>query len=156
MAALLVSQLFKWWYITPDAATIAFFIVIILQWKFVRCNNRWGGWQFPQFILPVATTLTTDEKFWAQIQVIRTLLLQRDARYRPLPLGKISKSFVTLFWHFFDTFTKGLDELSPFVKVSKKCQKSVTKDFEIFPGGDGSVRLAVTATVHSGDGQRVF
>ena len=32
---------------------------------------------------------------------------------------------------------------SPFVKVSKKCQKSVTKDFEIFPGGNGSVRLAV-------------
>ena len=29
-------------------------------------------------------------------------------------------------------------------KVSKKCQKSVTKDFEIFPGGNGSVRLAVT------------
>ena len=33
----------------------------------------------------------------------------------------------------------------PFLKVSKKCQKSVTKDFEIFPGGNGSVRLAVTA-----------
>ena len=32
---------------------------------------------------------------------------------------------------------------SPFVKVSKKCQKSVTKDFEIFLGGNGSVRLAV-------------
>ena len=32
---------------------------------------------------------------------------------------------------------------SPFVKVSKKCQKSVTKDFEIFPGRNGSVRLAV-------------
>ena len=32
---------------------------------------------------------------------------------------------------------------SPFVKVSKKCQKSVTKDFEIFPGGNGSVSLAV-------------
>ena len=32
---------------------------------------------------------------------------------------------------------------SPFVKVSKKCQKSATKDFEIFPGGNGSVRLAV-------------
>ena len=32
---------------------------------------------------------------------------------------------------------------SPFVKVSKKCQKSVTKDFEISPGGNGSVRLAV-------------
>ena len=32
---------------------------------------------------------------------------------------------------------------SPFVKVSKKCQESVTKNFEIFPGGNGSVRLAV-------------
>ena len=32
---------------------------------------------------------------------------------------------------------------SPFVKVSKKYQKSVTQDFEIFPGGNGSVRLAV-------------
>ena len=32
---------------------------------------------------------------------------------------------------------------SPFVKVSKKCQKSVKKDFEIFPDGIGSVRLAV-------------
>ena len=34
---------------------------------------------------------------------------------------------------------------SPFVKVSKKCQKSVTKDFEIFPGGNGSVRLAANS-----------
>ena len=33
---------------------------------------------------------------------------------------------------------------SAFVKVSNKRQKSVTKDFEIFPGGNGSVRLAVT------------
>ena len=32
---------------------------------------------------------------------------------------------------------------SPFVKVSKRYQKSVTKDFKIFPGGNGSVRLAV-------------
>ena len=32
---------------------------------------------------------------------------------------------------------------SPFVKVSKKYQKSVTQNFEIFPGGNGSVRLAV-------------
>ena len=32
---------------------------------------------------------------------------------------------------------------SPFVKVSEMCQKSVTKDFEIFPGGNGSVHLAV-------------
>ena len=32
---------------------------------------------------------------------------------------------------------------SPFVKVSKRCQKNATKDFEIFPGGNGSVRLAV-------------
>ena len=32
---------------------------------------------------------------------------------------------------------------SPFVKVSRKRQKSVTKDFEIFPSGNGSVRLAV-------------
>ena len=36
---------------------------------------------------------------------------------------------------------------SPFVKVSKKCQKSVTKDFEIFPGGNGSVHLAVTIDI---------
>ena len=36
---------------------------------------------------------------------------------------------------------------SPFVKVSKKCQKSVTKDFEIFPGGNSSVRLAVIHVV---------
>ena len=32
---------------------------------------------------------------------------------------------------------------SPFVKVSEKFQKSVTKDFEIFPGGNGGVHLAV-------------
>ena len=38
---------------------------------------------------------------------------------------------------------------SPFVKVSKKCQKSVTKDFEIFPSGNGSVRLAVTMSTQS-------
>ena len=38
---------------------------------------------------------------------------------------------------------------SPFVKVSKKCQKSVTKDLEIFPGGNGSVRLAVTINIYS-------
>ena len=37
----------------------------------------------------------------------------------------------------------GCNSSSPFVKVSKKCQKSVTKDFEIFPGGNGSVHLAV-------------
>ena len=37
---------------------------------------------------------------------------------------------------------------SPFVKVSKKCQKSVTKDFETFPRGNGSVRLAPKPPIH--------
>ena len=32
-------------------------------------------------------------------------------RTLPLPPGKIWKSFVTLFRHFSDTFTKGLDAL---------------------------------------------
>ena len=32
--------------------------------------------------------------------------------------------------------------MSEMIKVSKKCQKSVTKDFVIFPGGNGNVRLA--------------
>ena len=31
--------------------------------------------------------------------------------------------------------------------MSEKCQKSVTKDFEIFPGGNGGVRLAVILAV---------
>ena len=75
------------------------------------------------------------------------ILLQRDARYR-CHRGK-SRS---LSWHFSDTFLtllqRGLmsytcNSSSPCVKVSKMCQKSVTKDFEIFPGGNSSVRLAV-------------
>ena len=36
---------------------------------------------------------------------------------------------------------------SPFVKVSKKCHKSVTRDLEIFPGGNGSAGLAVKLRV---------
>ena len=31
--------------------------------------------------------------------------------------------------------------------MSKKCQKSVTRDFETFPGGNGSMRLAVMASI---------
>ena len=69
-------------------------------------------------------------------------------RTLPLPPGKISKSIVTLFWYFLTLLQKGLmsyrcNSSSPFVKLSKKCQKSVTKDFEISHGGNGSVRLAV-------------
>ena len=42
-----------------------------------------------------------------------------------------------LLWIFWEW--RVINSSSPFVK----CQKSVTKDFEIFPGGNGSVRLAV-------------
>ena len=36
------------------------------------------------------------------------------------------------------------NSLSPIVKVTEKRQKSVMKDFEIFPRGNGSVRFTVT------------
>ena len=67
--------------------------------------------------------------------------LQRDARYR-CHRGK----FRSLSWHFSDTFLtliqRGLmsyrcNSSNPFVKVSKK------EPTEIFPGGNGIVRLAV-------------
>ena len=47
-----------------------------------------------------------------------------------------------LLWIFWEWCV--VNSSSSFVKVSKKCQKGITTDFEIFPGGNGSVRLAAT------------
>ena len=76
-------------------------------------------------------------------------MLQQDARALPLPPGKISvfrDTFLTLLQRGLMRYT--CNSSSPFVKVSKKCQKSVTKDFEIFPGRNGSVRFAVKGSPH--------
>ena len=51
-------------------------------------------------------------------------------------------TFLTLLQRGLRSYT--CNSSSPLVKVSKKCaQKSVMKDFKIFPGGNGSVRLAL-------------
>ena len=54
-------------------------------------------------------------------------------------------TFLTLFWHFYKGAWRvtGVPYQASLQKCHKKCQKSVTKDFEIFPGGNSSVRLAV-------------
>ena len=50
-------------------------------------------------------------------------------------------TFLTLLQRGLRSYT--CNSSSPLVKVSKKCQKSVMKDFKIFHGGNSSVRLTL-------------